>query len=182
MRDRFPPEIKLAAYDLFMDELPTDEIVKRLGVIAKKRFKRAGPKQRTIEEWRRRPDWKAEKALRIQKLKVKRAEEYADKAHDALEELVDISNSATNQLKEWIKQGVKPSPAALYNIFYLLNQEKARRFKGFEKPLDLTDVLKAALAVFIKLCSKKLGKAFDDALDELLADTAKELEKGSDAA
>jgi len=181
MRDRFPSEIKLAAYDLFMQELPTGELVKRLETLSKKKFKRRGPKQRTIEEWRRSPDWKAEKALRIQKLKSKRAEEYADKAHEALDELIDISDSAVNQLREWIKQGVKPSPASLYNTVYLFNQEKARRLKGTEKPIDLTDILKAALDVFIKHCSKKLGKAFDDALDELLADTAKDLQEGADA-
>lgn len=181
MRDRFPPEIKLAAYDLFMEELPITEIIKRLEAFSKRKFKRSGPKQRTLEEWRRSPEWKTEKALRIQKLKNERAEKYADKALEALDELIDISDSALKQLKEWVAQGVKPSPAALYHIVYLLNQEKGRRLKGSEKPFNLSDLLKGAMETFIGKCSKKLGKVFDDALDELLAETAKELEEGSDA-
>lgn len=181
MRDRFPPEIKLAAYDLFMAELPVNEIIKRLEVFSKKKFKRPGPKQRTIEEWRRSPDWKAEKALRIQKLKVKRAEGYADKVHESLEELEEVGNYAVNQLREAVKEGIKPSLASLYNIVYQINQEKARRFKGIEKPTDWTDTLKFALDIFINHCSRKLGKPFDDALDELLAETAKDLKEEQNA-
>lgn len=177
MRGIFSLEIKLAAYDLFMEGITSEEIVKRLDKVSRKRFRRPGPKKRTIDEWRRSPEWQAEKKLRIQKAQAKRAEEYADKVHSSLEELEEVSDYAVNQLREYVKDGIKPSLAVLYNIVYQINQEKARRYKGLEKPVDFTDVLKSGLGVFIRNCSKRLGKVFDDSLDEILTDTIKDLEK-----